>query len=270
MPKFGVKILDVDTSVGVSKMAEPVGNRVKTVHLEEMTCALFNLQHYLAKIPLLTKHSTRKWKAPQWSRDYLELHLGHTRPVVSHNDEGVFDYNQTSSTGVVKKKSMAFKDAMDLIFSDSGHKYYIQQQDIAKQFPQLLPHISVPNLLDQWKVVIFTNIWIGGKGCKTPLHFDSSDNFLIQMMGKKHVTLFPPSESENLYPAVGDLLPHCSRVNAFLPDLSAYPLYANAEKNKYELDLDVGDMLYIPLGWWHAVESIETSSSVNYWWRGLS
>jgi lysine-specific demethylase 8 len=32
-------------------------------------------------------------------------------------------------------------------------------------------------------------------------------------------------------------------------------------------DLEPGDALYIPAKWWHQVESLDLSASVNSWWR---
>lgn len=251
-------------------MADLEVNKVKKARLGEMSCALFNRHHFLSKTPLLVTESTCNWAPSRWSKEYLDSQFGNQWVEISSNRKGVFDYNQGSSTGVVKKKSLPFSEALDLIFSDTGYMYYIQQQNIKKQFPQLPPAAIRPELLDQWKIVETTNLWISGKGCKTPLHYDSSDNFLVQLMGKKHITLFPPSESANLYPAVDDSLPHCSRINIFYPDLSSFPLYMNAIKSKSEFDLHPGDMLYIPIGWWHAVESVETSASINFWWRSIT
>ena len=35
----------------------------------------------------------------------------------------------------------------------------------------------------------------------------------------------------------------------------------------YETVLYPGDVLFIPAKWWHAVRSLDTSISVNAWWR---
>lgn len=40
------------------------------------------------------------------------------------------------------------------------------------------------------------------------------------------------------------------------------------EKAKYqEAILGPGECLYIPLGWWHYVESVTASFSVSFWWN---
>ena len=52
-------------------------------------------------------------------------------------------------------------------------------------------------------------------------------------------------------------------------DLERYPLYRVAERQRMELILEPGDALYIPALWWHAVESLDTTVSVNFWWRSM-
>jgi hypothetical protein len=47
-----------------------------------------------------------------------------------------------------------------------------------------------------------------------------------------------------------------------------FPLFNEANKKKIMLDLEPGDILYIPRKWWHGVETLDTSISVNIWWTG--
>jgi len=44
-----------------------------------------------------------------------------------------------------------------------------------------------------------------------------------------------------------------------------YPMYASAPF--FDCILESGEMLYIPVRWWHYVKSLSTSASVNFWWR---
>jgi lysine-specific demethylase 8 len=235
-----------------------------------MRPAEFNRSHYQCNQPLQIKDSIAGWRANQWTAEYLEATVGGHRVDVFCNEHGVFDYNQNVATGPVRRQSMALAEAADLIFSEEGNRYYIQQLDLHEQCTQLLRDIARPSLLDSWKVIDRTNLWFGGRGCKTPLHFDDAHNFLIQVKGEKRVWLFPDDEYDNLYPATDQLLPHCSRIDVFAPDHAAFPQYRAAEARRIELVLEPGDTLYIPRRWWHAVESLSPSLSVNFWWRGIN
>ena len=43
----------------------------------------------------------------------------------------------------------------------------------------------------------------------------------------------------------------------------SYPLFAEAQA--IEVTLEPGDILYVPKHWWHFVEALDTSLSVNVW-----
>lgn len=47
--------------------------------------------------------------------------------------------------------------------------------------------------------------------------------------------------------------------------MAEYPLYASAPF--FDCVLESGEMLYIPVRWWHYVKSLSTSASVNFWWK---
>ncbi|MFB6372757.1 MAG: cupin-like domain-containing protein, partial [Bradymonadaceae bacterium] len=108
-------------------------------------------------------------------------------------------------------------------------------------------------------------LWFGGDQCKTPLHHDHSPNIFVQVQGEKRFILHPPYEQENLYQCTEEhenLFDSC--VNAFDPDLTKFPRYEEAES--WEAIVRSGDVLFLPSGWWHAVQSLTTSISVNHWW----
>ena len=56
-----------------------------------------------------------------------------------------------------------------------------------------------------------------------------------------------------------------SQVNVLSPDLTRFPAWAHADRAL--LELGPGDMLFIPVYWWHAVWGIDQNMSINYWWR---
>lgn len=251
-------------------MEIPHFKAVPRLKLEQLTVATFHYEYVRTARPLHLTNTTGSWRARNWTVEHLRETIGQKRVRMFYNRNSTFDYNSGSGTGAVTIKRLPFADALELIYSEKGGNYYIQQQNIATEFPELLADIDRPFLLNQWKVIDFTNIWIGGKGCRTPLHYDMHDNFLVQVSGRKRIDLFSPDQSGNLYPAAGDILQHCSRVNVFAPDFGSYPLYEEAERQKLQIILEAGDTLYIPAKWWHAVESLEPSISVNFWWHSLT
>jgi Cupin-like domain len=240
---------------------------VPSFNPREIESRIFNKKFCHPQQPAVFRKSISGWKTDAWSQDYLKDRLGRRQVRVSHNELGIFDYNEGAQTGPVTKQTMSFAEAIDLIYSEKGSKYYIQQESLKHTFSELQRDITRPELLDRWKIIVAVNLWLGGMACKSPLHFDGNDNFLVQVKGDKKVFLFPPSETEHLYPAIGKRLSHLSLLNVFAPvDADTFPLYEKAQATQLCVTLHAGDTLYIPRGWWHAVESLDTSISINFWW----
>ncbi|MEM9922252.1 MAG: cupin-like domain-containing protein [Cyanobacteria bacterium P01_D01_bin.50] len=123
------------------------------------------------------------------------------------------------------------------------------------------------------------NLWVGLGGHTTCLHCDAFDGTLIQLYGAKKVILFPPNQLHNIYPfsLLNNLLygfrkrASYSKVYPQNPDFKAFPKFKKALSQSYEVVLNQGEILYIPVGWWHEVTCLGNGvvSSVNRFW-GIS
>ena len=123
--------------------------------------------------------------------------------------------------------------------------------------------------------------WLGPRASTSPLHFDPLDNLLMQIMGRKVIWLFPPSHhkdgvsnnhnSHTTWHYAGDggrQQSNTSPINPEQYDVSQYPVLAEqGPVVARTCVLHPGDVLYIPSKWWHYVRSVDTSASVNVWWR---
>ena len=113
------------------------------------------------------------------------------------------------------------------------------------------------------------NVWIGTGGTRTPLHYDSYDNLLVQLVGAKYVRLYDPDETPNLY--VLDKQSdgygkqgNMSQLDCEQENWKEHPLAKGAKYQEVVL-LEPGDALFLPSRWWHYVRSLSSSVSVNYW-----
>lgn len=240
---------------------------VEQREFEEIAPEDFWQRYYASGRPVLLRNGVSAWPAmAKWGAPYFRSVAGSAQVKLRSHPSGIFDYNAKSALGIPTTVQTSFAQAMQKILCDQASIHYVQQQSMEQGFPQLLQDIDF-QLLDTLPAKrVVTNLWVGSQGCKSPLHFDQSENFLAQVAGTKQVTLFAPAQSEYLYPAIGDNLPHCSRVDVFDPDLATFPLFARAMASGYSARLAKGDILYIPMRWWHAVESLSFSISVNIWW----
>lgn len=121
------------------------------------------------------------------------------------------------------------------------------------QFERLLPAGSPPPR--------HVNLWMGSAGTDSGLHFDLSDNLLVQVHGRKRVWLVEPRSPRLVYPFPDQVMK--SRVNAACPDLARFPRFA--ETTVMEAELHPGDVLFVPRLVWHQLVALEPAISVNLW-----
>jgi len=109
----------------------------------------------------------------------------------------------------------------------------------------------------------YSQFFMGPAGVITPLHFDTllTHNFFFQIYGTKTFTIMPPDQA-NL----------CGRrgwrwfdVDPEQPDYARFPQYRQATPAKIEVN--AGDMLYMPPGTLHHVRSLTASISFNIDWH---
>jgi hypothetical protein len=111
--------------------------------------------------------------------------------------------------------------------------------------------------------------WMGPKGAITGTHFDIDPlGILHQVVGTKEVWLFPPWDNR-VHPTDGKYEPG-GRTALFRPfseqvagDASAMTAQDTnpTHPQGIKVILRAGDMLHIPTGWWHAVQSLTPTLS---------
>ncbi len=103
-------------------------------------------------------------------------------------------------------------------------------------------------------------MWIGPAGTLTALHHDLTNNFIAQLVGRKEVIILPASEVGRLYNNT-HVFSDISDLSAGL-DLARYPRLAGARF--YRVILEPGEVLFMPLAWWHQVKSLDFSVTITY------
>mmetsp|Transcript_8415 Transcript_8415/g.15881 ORF Transcript_8415/g.15881 Transcript_8415/m.15881 type:complete len:302 (+) Transcript_8415:98-1003(+) len=242
----------------------------------------------LLKWPNIDSDAVRCWK----SLDYLRMKVGedapctveiggsYTNPDMERPEITFGDYilymklfhEQYGEEGS-RRSNENEPDAKNLV--------YLAQNDL---FSPLHLDFDVPDLCQDpsFQVgngrIYSTMFWFGPRGCVSPLHYDPLDNLLMQFVGRKNVVLFPPMRLKDTPPVVDDddvdwhyaghdgQQYNTSPVDIINPDIEKYPLFKKAPM-AIECQIEPGDILYIPSKWWHHVTSLDTTISVNVWWR---
>ena len=106
--------------------------------------------------------------------------------------------------------------------------------------------------------------WFGPQGTITPFHHDLTNNFMMQIVGRKQVRLMAPCESSRVYNHR-----HCfTDVDAKNVDLKRFPAMAGVPI--IDCVLEPGEILFLPVGWWHHVEGLDMSVTIavtNFRWH---
>lgn len=112
------------------------------------------------------------------------------------------------------------------------------------------------------------NVWLGQPGATTPCHYDGYSNLYAHLQGAKRFYLLPSARWRETYayPLLHPSYGQC-QVNLTAPDQTAYPTARPLHEHPDALvvDLQPGDLLYLPPFWIHEVVTLAPSVSVNFW-----
>jgi len=111
-------------------------------------------------------------------------------------------------------------------------------------------------------------LFVGGQGSVTHMHFDIDMSHILhtQFVGRKRVLLFPFEEQYNLYRKPWEVLSFANFEKYYDPghsklDLSKYPALNKARG--FDLTLDHGDTLFMPAGYWHHMEYLDSGFALS-------
>lgn len=230
-------------------------------------------QHFLyPQKPCVITGEIDDWKAlSSWTIDYLKSTIGDkiVRCRISNSD--YFDnYHQHRQIqlSVFLDWILATEQAnsWDTLFVKKNKmKYFVGSLDIPSYFSELLSDITIPNYFNP-KLLISNNLWIGRGNNRVNLHYDLFHNFNAQIVGQKHWVIFPPKQSSLLYPHPWySRFFWCSQVNINQPDFKKFPNFREA--TPLEVIINPGEILFLPVGWWHSPIGVGMNIAVNFWWR---
>jgi hypothetical protein len=184
--------------------------------------------------------------------------------------DGKFFYGMDSHSYNFDHGAAPIPQAIERILQERAnsrpHAVYVQSAPVERH----MPGFGAQNRLDILSPDIKPRIWIGNASV-TRAHFDTSLNIACVIAGQRQFKLFPPEQSPSLYPGplertIGGV--PVSMVDIDNPDLDTYPRFACAQDAMLTADLESGDALFIPYGWWHHVRSTSAFNVlINYWWN---
>ncbi|MBC3765466.1 cupin-like domain-containing protein [Neptunicella marina] len=235
-----------------------------------------------AQQPVVIRGFTRDWplvaaaqKTPAELIAYLnQFYQGKkARMVVAPPAANKRFYYNEDMTGV---NYLSGEERLDLFF---GRLLELIERDVYPAISMQNAKTSevLPGLIDANPCSFFPELeprlWMGNEGIVSA-HYDGSDNLACVVAGKRQFILFPPQQTCHLYPGPLNFTPAgapTSLVDINQPDFERFPLYKKAQAAAYSAELEAGDAIFIPMLWWHHVESLsKVNALMNYWWNGSS
>lgn len=230
--------------------------RVKKISRED-----FIKNYYKPQRPVVIEKLITDWPAySKWDFDYMKKVAGDK--IVPLYDDRPVDYKDGFNEPHAKMK---MTDYIDLI-KQQPTKYRIFLWNLIKEAPELQKDFSYPDfglrLMKGLPMLFF-----GGTDSHTFMHYDIdlANIFHFHFEGKKECILFPQTENKYLYKVPHSLITHES-INFSNPNFDEWPALRHA--NGFKTQLNHGEVLYIPEGFWHYMKYITPGFSMSL--RGIA
>ncbi|MEB3828529.1 cupin-like domain-containing protein [Phormidium sp. CCY1219] len=222
-------------------------------------------KYYATNTPVIFTDLMENWKALSlWTPEYLKQKYGSVMVEVQFNRESnpLFEREKEKH-----KQMMRFADYTDLVVNGGPtNDYYMvpYNGNLHKgELQGLYRDIEIfSEYLDPNQALGQSFFWFGPQGTITPLHHDPGNILLAQVYGCKRLRLISPNQKHLVYNQVGVY----SEVDLENPDYEKYPRFK--EVDVIDEILHPGEVIFIPIGWWHHVNSLDIAISVsftNFW-----
>lgn len=213
------------------------------------------------KQPFIITQGAQEWPAIK----YWDPFTIHKKLPKQKHEVTVFTQDKIPKKAFVQLESEEIFERINTV--DPIYKYYFAPEITEEAFPGLFADIVYPKWINRQNIKEM-NFWFSQQNNQTILHFDLLNNFLVQIFGRKKVRLFSPNDSSYLYPTISTSYKEARLSQIYdldNPDLDNFPDFVHA--HSYEGIIAPGDILYIPEYWWHEVQSLDISLSVNFFWE---
>lgn len=216
----------------------------------------FIRKYFKPQKPVVIERFIEDWPAySKWDLDYMKEIAG--EKIVSLYDDRPVKHDEGFNEPHAKMK---MRDYIDLLKSEPT-KYRIFLWNVLKEVPQLQKDFTYPNfgisLIKGLPMLFF-----GGSDSHTFMHYDIdlANIFHFHFEGKKQCILFPQSETKFLYKIPHSLITR-EDIDFAKPDLEKWPALKNAKGHITQLEH--GNVLYIPEGYWHHMKYITPGFSLS-------
>ncbi len=231
-------------------------NLVAVDKVEMISKEDFITNYFKPQKPVVIKRFIEDWPAySKWSLEYMKEVAG-DKTVPLYDDRSVDfkdGFNEPHST-------MKMSEYVDLL-KKKPTKFRIFLWNVLKEVPVLQKDFSFPDfglrLMKGLPMLFF-----GGRNSFTFMHYDIdlANIFHFHFEGKKQCILFDQKQNKYLYKIPNSLITR-EDINFANPDFEKWPALKNAKG--YIANLEHGNVLYMPEGYWHYMRYITPGFSMS-------
>ena len=225
--------------------------RVSTINKDDF------VKNYLKpQRPVVIEKLTEDWPAyKKWDLEYIKQVAGDKivplyddRPV--KHDEG---FNEAHA-------EMKMSEYVDLL-NEKPTNLRIFLYNILKEVPALQGDFKFPKL-SMRLIKGLPMMFFGGTGSKVFMHYDIDFTNILHFHfhGKKRCIIFPPDQNKYLYKVPHSLIAR-EDIDFSNPDFDKWPALKKAQG--YVCELNHGEMLYMPEGYWHYMHYLTPGFSIS-------
>jgi hypothetical protein len=223
---------------------------------------VFRKEFYEPGVPVVIKNLSHDWPAfTKWNWDYFKGLVGDKR-VPLYNNVKSDAYTPINTADDYK----TFGEYIDMI-SHGPAAWRIFLFNIFDHAPQLIKDFSWPENLMKGFVKKYPMLFTGGAGSITHMHYDIDLSHILhtQFGGRKRVLMFPNKEQYKLYRKPFEVLSLADFSHYYeqdgSPDYEKFPALKLAEG--FDFILEPGDTLFMPAGYWHHMEYLESGFAMS-------
>lgn len=222
----------------------------------------FVREYYSKHLPAVFTDGFDHWPAKnRWCPAYFVEQVGDKQVEVQYGRERDRQYERNSRK--YKQKMRMDEFCRLVVEGGESNDYYLTANNNQASLSEL--ELLFEDVGDFGKgyripetIKTRSHLWFGPKGAFTPLHHDLTNNMLVQIYGRKKLTLIPAFQVPHLYNDT-----HVYSATDF-PEVDVKRFPRMKSVTPIEVILNPGEAVFIPIGWWHCVESLDVSISVSF------
>jgi hypothetical protein len=223
----------------------------------------FRENYYNLMKPLVIRNLSKDWPATtKWNWDFF-------KSIVGNVEVGLYNNIKSDAYTPINTADdyMKFGDYIDMVRKGPA-EWRIFLFNIFEHAPQITSDFEWPEHLMKGFIKRYPMLFVGGKGSITHMHFDIDLSHIVhtQFGGRKRVLLFPFEEQHKLYRKPFEVLSFVNFEHYFDAqdnklEMDRYPALKLAKG--YEVILDHGETLFMPAGYWHHMEYLDSGFAMS-------